>query len=273
MIKTFFSYMGNKTNLLDMILPSIPQHTTYVEVFGGTGAVLLNKQRSKYEIYNDYNSMLVSLFNVVRTRPEEFLSHVELFLNSEQLHKQYYKEITSKEYSESSISNDLELDIATKYFFVMSTVFRARFGAGYNYSLDESCKNVFMNKYPYIMDIHKRIKNCVILNKSYKDLLKSSQLNSEDVFIYLDPPYVDTEYAYKNAIESQFTIDDHVNLFNMLKNMKSKWMLSYEDDEFIRELYSDFFFKEKDVNRPQKGDSVSTEIIIMNYKTNKTLFD
>ena len=43
----------------------------YVEVFGGGGSVLLNKERSVREILNDKNGNLINLFRVVRDHPNE----------------------------------------------------------------------------------------------------------------------------------------------------------------------------------------------------------
>ena len=43
----------------------------YVEVFGGGGSVLLNKERSVREVLNDANGNLINLYRVVREHPEE----------------------------------------------------------------------------------------------------------------------------------------------------------------------------------------------------------
>ena len=43
----------------------------YVEVFGGGGSVLLNKERSVREVLNDANGNLINLYRVIREHPEE----------------------------------------------------------------------------------------------------------------------------------------------------------------------------------------------------------
>jgi DNA invertase Pin-like site-specific DNA recombinase len=52
-------------------IDQMPDHDTYVEVFGGSAGVLYNKPRSKYEIYNDSNDDLTQFFRVLRNQPEE----------------------------------------------------------------------------------------------------------------------------------------------------------------------------------------------------------
>ena len=59
-------YHGGKWRAADKILPLIPPHLTYVEPFGGGGSILLRKNRSKNEIYNDLDGDIVNVFKVLR---------------------------------------------------------------------------------------------------------------------------------------------------------------------------------------------------------------
>ena len=55
----------------------------YIDVFGGSGSVLLGKPKSKFEVFNDVDGELVNLFHCIRDRFEEFLVELNLFpLNS-----------------------------------------------------------------------------------------------------------------------------------------------------------------------------------------------
>ena len=76
--------IGNKTNLLPIILSVFPREFgRYIEIFGGSGAVLLGKEPSKFEVYNDIEGELVNFFRIVKNRPAELLLELDLLpLNS-----------------------------------------------------------------------------------------------------------------------------------------------------------------------------------------------
>jgi|SRR5471030_910625 len=59
------TWFGSKNRLVKEIVKYFSEHQTYVDVFGGIGAVLLGKRPSKVEVYNDLNRKMTSLFNVL----------------------------------------------------------------------------------------------------------------------------------------------------------------------------------------------------------------
>lgn len=71
-------YFGGKWRCAPWIIRHFPPHTCYVEPFAGAGSVLLRKEPSTYEYLNDRDGEVVNLFNMLRTRTEEFIRAVEL---------------------------------------------------------------------------------------------------------------------------------------------------------------------------------------------------
>lgn len=79
------------------------------------------------------------------------------------------------------------------------------------------------------------LKNIEINKMDYKGII--DKYDSDETFLFLDPPY-----NVKNA-HKYYRINDNFNheqLRDVLVNTKSKWLLTYNDDEYIRELYKDF---------------------------------
>src|ERR1700680_1223750 len=60
------AWLGGKARLASKIIGYFPPHKTYVEPFGGSAAVLLAKQPSPIEVFNDIDRGLINLFQVLR---------------------------------------------------------------------------------------------------------------------------------------------------------------------------------------------------------------
>ena len=65
-IRPALRYHGSKFRLAPWVMSFFPQHTCYVEPFGGAAGVLLQKPRVYAEIYNDLDSSVASFFAVLR---------------------------------------------------------------------------------------------------------------------------------------------------------------------------------------------------------------
>jgi len=107
----------------------------------------------------------------------------------------------------------------------------------------------------------------------YKTIQKSPQtltlyLNYdwENTLFYLDPPYVGTENYYD--MPSGFGIAQHELLADLLKNIKGKFVLSYNDCEVVRDLYKDLNIKEVHTTYTrgmQYGHKSVNELLIKNF--------
>lgn len=102
------------------------------------------------------------------------------------------------------------------------------------------------------------VKNVLIENKDFEDLIKVYDRPSS--FFYLDPPYHTTEKYY----DIEFTEDDHKRLASQLSQIQGKFLLSYNDDTFIRELYKDYTIVSLSRNNNMSSGSFK-ELLIRNY--------
>ena len=90
-------------------------------------------------------------------------------------------------------------------------------------------------------------------------------------FFYLDPPYYGTEKQY----EELFTLELHYLLREVLGKIEGFFMLSYNDCEFIRELYKDFYItpfeRLNSIAQKYTPGGMFKELVITNYDPNLRL--
>ncbi|MBZ9615275.1 DNA adenine methylase [Clostridium estertheticum] len=250
-MNSFISWIGGKKLLRKEIMNRFPESfNRYIEVFGGAGWVLFGKDKhADIEIYNDANGDLVNLFKCVKYHCGELQRELSFMLNSRELFLEFRDQY--------SLNGSTDIQRAARFFMVIKT------------SYGSDCKSYGCVKrnisvmVDYLTDIQKRLQNVVIEHKDFQNLIKV--YDRIDALIYLDPPYYGTEKYY----QAQFNKDDHVRLNETLKNIKGKFLLSYNDCEFIRELYKDFNIEEIQRNHNLKNkdgkSNMYNELIIKNY--------
>lgn len=250
---SFLSWIGGKKLLRNKIIEQFPynnEYDKYVEVFGGAGWVLFAKDRhTVYEVYNDINSNLVNLFKCVKYHAKELQKELNFMINSRELFEDYISQINSKGLT--------DIQRAARYFYIIKLSYGSD---GDTYGAVK--KDVEKMK-SYISQIQTRLTNVVIENKSFEKIIQ--KYDSDTTLFYLDPPYHNAENHYNTG----FNEDSHIKLNKMLKEVKAKFVLSYNDDEFIRQLYKEFNIIEVERNnnltsRYDKNRRFK-ELIIKNY--------
>jgi DNA adenine methylase len=240
-MRIFFRRLGNKSRLLDKIIPLIPQHKIYVEPFVGCGAVLFAKEKAEVEIINDLDTLVVEFFKLLKEvspNKDDYkilttVNDIQEFVNKEQ---------TTKE------------DELIKLFHILTNTYCC-FGYGKIYA-----NNSGKTKIKNIKDYIERLKDVRIYNQDYKEIIK--EYDAENAFFFLDPPY-ENNSKYKHS-----TIN-YTELRDELKNIKGKFLLTLNDSENIREIFSNYNIKEvlvkKTVGKYDLGRKDRLELMIMNY--------
>lgn len=139
------------------------------------------------------------------------------------------------------------------------------------YSYGSGCKTYgcrpydVRNAFHMVWDISDRLSNTIIENKDFEALI--CQYDRPNAFFYCDPPYYETEGMYQVL----FTKEDHTRLRDTLANIQGKFLLSYNDCEFIRDIYKDFHIEScsRVNNMALRYDNAAEfpEVLISNYDT------
>lgn len=97
----------------------------------------------------------------------------------------------------------------------------------------------------------------VILYEDYKRII--NDYDSENTFFYCDPPFFEKEFLYDSC--KHYTMEFHIELHDILKKIKGKFVLSYENKKFILNLYKDF----KIITYIGEKTKFKNDILILNY--------
>ena len=293
-MNSIISWVGGKKALRDLIYQKMPKEFgRYIEVFGGGGWVLFGRTpNAAMEVYNDFNSDLANLFRCVRDQPMAFLKELGFLpLNGRDEFFVLRKFLEQEEFTDAFMRQELELaqrELTPVQFDEIKAILLERaemndirraaaFFKVIRYSYGSGCTSYgcqpfdIRKTFDLIWQGSRRLKDTVIENKDFEELIK--QYDRENAFIYCDPPYYLTEGHY--AVE--FRREDHFRLRDTLKGCQGKFLVSYNDCEFIRELYQDFRIESVSRlnNLAQRYDSGCeyAEVLISNYDTAERLRD
>lgn len=248
---SFISWVGGKKQLRKEIIKRFPVEGVekYVEVFGGAGWVLFGKEPHKKEIYNDINGELVNLFRMVKYHPDALEAELTFMLNSRE---EFFRQ---KLMPPDRLT---ELQRAARLYYLI----RASYGSKVS---TFGCHFRDVSVIKNLQEVHKRLTGVLIENKSFEEIIQRQ--DGEGTLFYLDPPYHGTEKFYE--MENGFGEDKHRKLAELLRNVKGKWILSYNDDAFVRELYQGFRIekieRKNNMGMAVGGNKVFRELIIRNY--------
>lgn len=258
----------------------------YIEVFGGGGWVLFGIPPDKkcMEVYNDYNSNLANLFYCVKNRTGSFLRELGFLpINSRDEFTVIRNFIDKREFDTPFLKEELELAeiflpppeyeeiraILQENAEVTDVKRAAAFFKLIRYSYGSGCTSYGCQPFDVrkcfdaIWQASRRLADTVVENKDFEALIR--QYDREGAFFYCDPPYYETEGHYAVV----FHKEDHARLRDALAASKGKWMVSYNDCEFIRELYTGYTITAatRINNLAQRYDHGCefSEVIITNY--------
>ena len=230
----------------------------YIEIFGGSGAVLLGKEPGKFEVYNDIEGELVNFFRVVKNRPAELLLELDLLpLNSREEFASWLHFHDGGNEPTIHLPDQLEIIDSTTPAYLLNEAEKlkaslrkrsdyrdVRQAAAYLMRVRNSysssgrsfaCQPFSVRTlFTQIWEMSQRLENVIIEQQSFEVLIP--HYDREDSFFYGDPPYYDSEYVY----DAEFGWDHHVLLRDTLAKCKGKWLVSQVDYKEIRYLFRDY---------------------------------
>lgn len=229
-------YHGGKWLLAPWIIGHFPDHKIYTEAFGGAASVLLRKQRSYSEIYNDLDGEIVNLFRVLRN-PSQARELVRLVTLTP-----YARE----EFEESYLLDGDPIEQARR------TLVRAYMGfgafaacgnrSGFRTGMRKSGTSAdhdWMHYPKHLEAAIERLRGVTIESRPAIELLQF--YDDPRTLHYVDPPYPEAQRGNYGAYRHEMSDDDHRALASVLHSLQGMVIVSgYACDLYDVELYPDW---------------------------------
>lgn len=253
---------GGKHYLAKRIISLLPQHSTYVEPFGGAASVLLNKEPSPVEVYNDLDARITRLFRVLRDSGDELRYRLGLTPYSE------------VEFEDAIEPHDDEVEQARRDFVRWRQSIGGR-GDGFSFTLHRVRRGMadVVSGYLSAIDdelpkIIERLRTVQILDRPAIDVVR--KYDSEHTLFYCDPPYLPSTRT-SGGYDVDMSEADHVALAEQLLSCRGKVVLSGYPSALYAELFKDWRLIEFDIANHAAGGATKrrqTECVWLNWRDN-----
>ena len=228
-LKSPIQYTGGKGWLFKTFSQYLPSDTKeVVSPFFGGGAVEINLAHRGIKVYGfDLFEPVVNFWNQFVKSPSEFVLEASQLLESED--RDYFTRMHNGEYFNVACKRQQSL----LFFLINRMAFRA----------------ITFNDYSLRTD-YKRALSPSILSRISEFNVDGFSVSVSDAFdtidkypdhfLFLDPPYPKLAQCLYGDKRHKYHRDfDHILLFRKLR-YREKWILCYNDIDYVRSLYDDF---------------------------------
>lgn len=273
LVQPFVKWVGGKRQLIDEIIPLLPEHfSTYCEPFLGGGALLFKLQPSK-AIVNDLNEDLIIVYEVIRDDVESLIESLKKHKNN----PDYYYEIRDLDRDKNAYKNIGKVNKASRILFLNKTcyngLFRVNSAGEFNVPFG-NYKNPNIVNEPTLRAVSQYLnkRDIRFYSEDYEVILKKLRKGS---FVYLDPPYdpVSDTSSFTGYNKGGFDREEQLRLKECCDALNEKginFMLSNSNTKFIRELYKDYNITivnaRRNINSNSKKRGEVEEVIVRNYE-------
>ena len=259
-----FGWYGGKYSHLDWLLPLLPPSQHFCDVFGGSAAVLINREPAPVETYNDLHSEVVNFFRVLRNQKEVLIEAIGLTPFSRE-------ELALASQRATDIS-DLE---RARRFFVCARQVRTGLAQTSSAGRWAHCLltsragmagavSRWLGSVDDLSLIAQRLLRVQIENAPALETI--ARYDSPETLFYCDPPYPHAARGDSRAYAHEMSDDNHRELAKVLRNVQGKVALSGYQCELMDELYGDWNWFEAPAKMCHSVKTPRTEVLWMNYQ-------
>jgi len=264
MIKSPLRYPGGKSKAIDPISKLIPNFKEFREPFVGGGSVFIYlKQKFPAKTFwiNDIYTNLYHFWNECKVNPNKLIESILEFRSKYPDGKELHRFLLANIDSFDNIKK------AAAFFIFNRITFSGTTESG-GFSQAAFHKRFTESSIERVKALSKILINTRISNLDYEEVISTA---GDDVFLFLDPPYYSATksalYGKNGNLHKTF---DHERFANVIKQNKHKWLITYDDSNYIRKLFSFANIKTWDLtygmrNVSKDSNQIGKELFISNY--------
>lgn len=203
-----FGWPGAKFRSLDHILPLLPYRPRYGEPFGGSGKVLLARNSSPLEVFNDRCSGVTCFYRIIRS-PETRDKLIDRLQQVPYSREEFiWSRDTWKECAD-------EIERAARWFYTIRASFGSQ-GRNFGRSIDGyMMQRAYHNSLKLFNPVSHRLRYTLIENQDWRQILQD--FDHPDMVWYLDPPYYKVT---QGMYEFEFDDEEHRELLERIFHLK-----------------------------------------------------
>lgn len=236
MARPLVRYHGGKWRIANWVISHFPQHRCYVEPFGGGGSILLRKNRTHAEVYNDLDGEIVNLFKVARERGPDLAALCELTPFAREEFEVAYDPV------DDPLEQARRTLVRSFMGFGSAGVSKQTTGFRSNSNRSHTTPAHDWRNYPEALRVTiERLRGVVIENRDALKCMKAH--DAPEVLHYVDPPYVHATRSFRERSPSyrhEMTDQDHVNLAAGLRGLRGHVIVSGYRCALYDELFSNW---------------------------------
>ncbi|MGR5235004.1 Dam family site-specific DNA-(adenine-N6)-methyltransferase [Vibrio rotiferianus] len=234
--RAFLKWAGGKYGLVEDILRHLPPARKLVEPFVGAGSVFLNTDYDQY-LLADINPDLINLYNLLKERPEEYISEAKRWFVAENNRKEAYLSIRA-EFNKTDDVMYRSLAFLYMNRFGFNGLCRYNKKGGFNVPFGSYKK-------PYFPEAEmeffaEKAKKATFVCEGYPETFSRARKGS---VVYCDPPYAPLSNTanFTSYAGNGFTLDDQAALADIAEKAATERgipvLISNHDTTLTRRLY------------------------------------
>lgn len=234
--RAFLKWAGGKYGLVDDIRHHLPEGRKLIEPFAGAGSVFLNTDYEQY-LLADINPDLINLYNLLKEKPDFFISEAQRFFVPEMNQKAAYLGVRADfNQSDDVVFRSLAFLYMNRFGF--NGLCRYNKKGGFNVPFGSYKKPYFPEK--ELLFFSEKAKKATFVCESYPQTFARARQGS---VIYCDPPYAPLAQAsnFTAYAGNGFTLDDQAKLADIAEKTALKRhipvLISNHDTDLTRRLY------------------------------------